>query len=61
MSKSVSLKMLGLKLVKLDCISILLDSDTIKKLEMSWMEPAACLLFIFIFSYTMIQLDSHLQ
>ena len=31
MSKSVSLKILGLKLVKLDCIIIQLDLDTIKK------------------------------
>ena len=31
MFKSVSLQILGLKLVKLDCISIYLDLDTIKK------------------------------
>ena len=31
MPKPVSLKMLGLKLVKLDCIIIKLDLDTIKK------------------------------
>ena len=31
MSNSVSLKMLGQKLVKLDCIIISLDLDTIKK------------------------------
>ena len=31
MSRFVSLKILGLKLVKLDCIIIKLDLDTIKK------------------------------
>ena len=45
MSKSVSLKIFRLKLVKLDCIIIQFDLYTIKK-DMSWMEPVACLLFI---------------
>ena len=38
-SKSVSQKILGLKLIKLDCIFIHLNL----KLEISWMEPVACL------------------
>ena len=37
MSKSVSLKILGLKLVKLDCIIYNLILIQLKKLEMSWM------------------------
>ena len=42
-SKSVSRKILGLKMVKLDCITI-----QFKKLEMSWMEPVVCLLLILV-------------
>ena len=46
MSKSLSLKVLGLKLLKLDCIIILLDLDTNEnELYKSWMKPVACLLF----------------
>lgn len=44
MSKSVSLKILGRKLVKLDCKILWFD------LEMSWMDPVASLLFILIMS-----------
>ena len=39
----VSLKVLGLKLVKLDFIIIYLILIQLKKLEMSWMEPVTCL------------------
>ena len=46
MSKSVSLKFLRLKLVKLECIIMQFDLYTIKDLAMSWMEPVACILFI---------------
>ena len=42
--RSLSLQILGLKLVKLGFIIIYLDLDTIKMLEMSWMELVACLL-----------------
>ena len=45
MSKFVSLNIFGLKLIKLDCINIELDHDTIK-LEISLMEPVACLLLM---------------
>ena len=46
MSKSLSLKVLGLKLLKLDCIIILRDLDTNEnELYKSWMKPVACLLF----------------
>ena len=48
MSKSVSLKILGLKLVKLDCIIYSLILIQLKKLEMSWMKPVTCLLLSFI-------------
>ena len=46
MSKSVSLNILGLKPVKVNCMLIYLILIQLKKLEMSWMKPAACLLFI---------------
>ena len=46
MSKSVSLNILGLKPVKVNCILIYLILIELKKLEMSWMKPVACLLFI---------------
>ena len=46
MSKSVSLKILRLKLVKSECIIMQFDLCTIKDVAMSWMEPVACLLFI---------------
>ena len=42
MSKTASLKMLGLKLVKLGCLIIQFDLAI-----MSWMEPVACLLLQF--------------
>ena len=48
-SKSASRKILGLKLIKLDCIIIYLYTlilIQLKKLEMSWMEPVACLLLM---------------
>ena len=43
MFKSVSLKILGLKLVKLGCTIIYLYRDTIKKLQMNWMKLVTCL------------------
>ena len=43
--RSLSLQILGIKLVKLGCIIMYLDLDTIKMLEISWIEPVACLLF----------------
>ena len=48
MSKSVGIKILGLKLAKLDCKKIILYLDKLKKLKMSWIEPVACLLSLII-------------
>ena len=45
MSKSASLKILRLKLVKLDCIIIYLDLDTIKKAR-NELDRTACLLLV---------------
>ena len=44
MSKFVSLKVLGLQLVKLDCVIMYLDLNRIRKARN---EPVACLLFSF--------------
>ena len=46
MYRSVILKMLGLKLVKRDCIVVTcnLILMQLKKLEINWTEPVACLL-----------------
>ena len=46
MFKSVSLNILGLKPVKVNFMLIYLILIQLKKLEMSWMKPVACLLFI---------------
>ena len=44
--KSLSRKFLGLKLIQLDCAIIYtFIFIQLKKLEMRWMEPVACLLF----------------